>query len=86
MSPWLYQEEGDDLITSNLHMHINFCCCLLTKFCLILLQAYGIRPPGSVKFYRQEWSGLPFTSPGARPRDQTHVSCNGRQILYHSAT
>ena len=36
----------------------------------------------------ENWSGLPFPSPG-KPfwrRDWTHVSCIGRQILYHGAT
>ena len=38
-------------------------------------------------FSRQEyWSGLPFPSPGYLPRDQTCISCIGRQILYHRAT
>ena len=36
----------------------------------------------------EDWSGLPFPSPGHRPwpRNRTHfscVSCTGRQILYH---
>ena len=32
---------------------------------------------------RQEyWSGLPFSRASSQPRDQTHVSCIGRQVLY----
>ena len=45
--------------------------------------------PLSMGFSRQEhWSGLPFLSPGGsfRSRDQTCISCMGRQILYHWAT
>ena len=43
--------------------------------------------PLSIGFPRQEYSsGLPFTSRGSSwPRDQTHVSCIGRWILYHWA-
>ena len=40
-------------------------------------------------FSRQEyWSGLPFPSPGesSQIRDQTCISCLGRQILYHWTT
>ena len=48
-------------------------------------------PPGtsSLQFSKQEyWSGQPCLPPGgsSRPRGQTlisHVSCIGRQILYH---
>ena len=42
-------------------------------------------PGSSVGFSRQEyWSGLPF--PPSPPRDQTHVSCISRRILYHRVT
>ena len=47
--------------------------------------------PPSREFSRQEyWSGLPFPTPGdllfrgLKPR--SHISCIGRQILYHRAT
>ena len=45
--------------------------------------------PQSMGFPRQEyWSGLPFPPPGdfSQPRDRTHGSCIGRQILYHWVT
>ena len=44
--------------------------------------------PLSTGFSRQEyWSGLPFPPPGELSnRDQIHISCIGRQILYHRAT
>ena len=45
--------------------------------------------PLPMGFPRQEyWSGLPFPSPGgsSQPRDQTHISCIGKWILYHWAT
>ena len=47
-------------------------------------------PPGSsvMGFPRQEyWSGVPFPTPGDLPDPRTkpvsHVSCTGRQVLYH---
>ena len=45
--------------------------------------------PLSMGFSRQEYqSGLPFPTPGDLyySRDQTCVSCIGKQILYHCAT
>ena len=44
--------------------------------------------PLCMRFPRQKyWSVLPFPSPGDFPtRDQIHISCTGRQILYHWAT
>ena len=64
---------------------------LATQFCLTLCDPMDCSPPGSsvVGFFRQEyWSMLPFPSPEDLPwpRDQTHVSCSGRQILYNWAT
>ena len=49
----------------------------------------ALQAPLSIRFSRKEYcSGLPFPSPGDLPwpRDQTHVSCIGRLILYHWAT
>ena len=41
--------------------------------------------PLSMEFSRQEyWSGLPF--PSFRSTDQTHISCTGKQMLWHWAT
>ena len=45
--------------------------------------------PLFMEFSRQKyWSGLPFPTPrgSSWPRDRTHISCIGRQILYHWAT
>ena len=44
--------------------------------------------PLSMRFPKQEyWTKLPFFLRGSSwPRDQTHISCIGRRILYHSDT
>ena len=45
--------------------------------------------PLSTGFSRQQhWSELPFPPPveSFQPRDGTHISCIGRQILYQCAT
>ena len=30
-----------------------------------------------------EWVAIPFSRGSSRSRDQTHISCTGRKILYH---
>ena len=51
------------------------------EFCLRVDHTQSLTvAPLSMGFPRQEyWSGLSFPSPG----DRTHISCIGRQILYH---
>ena len=48
-----------------------YCCCLVAKSCLTLLQPRGLQPVRhllSMGFSRQEqWSGLPFPPPGNLP-------------------
>ena len=45
------------------------------------------RPPGSsVQARILEWVAISFSTRSSWPRDQTHDSCIGRQILYHWAT
>ena len=64
--------------------------CLLSCVWLFLTPwTITHQTPLSTGFPRQEsWSGLPFPFPGESswPRDLTHVSRVGRQILYHWAT
>ena len=33
-----------------------------------------------------EWVTMPFSRESSQPRDWTHLSCIGRQIVYHWAT
>ena len=33
-----------------------------------------------------EWAAISYSRGSSQPRDQTRVSCIGRQILYHCAT
>ena len=45
-------------------------------------------PPGSsvhgiLQARILEWLAVPFSRGASRPRDQTLVSCTGKQILYH---
>ena len=42
--------------------------------------------PGILQARLLEWVAISFSRRYSQPRDQTHVSCIGRQILYHWAT
>ena len=65
--------------------HVCCCCQLLSRVRLFATPWTVAHKPLSMGFPRQEnWSGLPFPSLGDPPhRNRTHVSCTGRQILYH---
>ena len=53
----------------------NHNCCLVTK------SKHGISQARIL-----EWVAISYSRGFSQPRDQTHISCNGRQILYHGAT
>ena len=60
---------------------------LVAQSCLTLCNPMDCSPPGSVHAISQarvlEWVANSFSRGSLRPRDQTHISCIGRQILYH---
>ena len=64
---------------------------LVTKSCLTLCDPMGCSPPGSsVHGFSQvrilEWVAISYSKGSSWPRDQTCISCIGRQIPYHWAT
>ena len=69
----------------------RWCLCVCVKslqLCLTLCNPMDHSPPGSsVHGISQsrtlEWVVMPFSRGSFRPRDQTHVSCIGRWVLYH---
>ena len=75
-----------------------FCCFffvfflfLVAKSCLTLYNRIDCSPSGfSVHGISQarllEWVAISFSRGSSQPRDWTHISCIGRQILYHWAT
>ena len=76
---------------TSLRMHLasnDGCgCCLVTKSCPTLCDPMDYSPPGSsVCGISQarilEWVAISFSRGSSQPRDWTHVSCTGRQILY----
>ena len=68
------------------------CYCLVTKSCLTVCDPGDCSPSGSsVHGISQarilEWVAIfPLSGDLPDPRDQTHVSCISRQIIYHCAT
>ena len=66
-------------------------CCLVAKLCLTLCDPMDCSPPvSSVHGIPQArilgWVAMPSSRVSFQPRDWTHFSCIGRQILYHWAT
>ena len=67
---------------------LGSCCCLVTQSCLTLRDPMDCSPPGSsvhgISQTRMlEWVVISFFRGSSQVRDQTHVSCIGRQSLYH---
>ena len=65
--------------------------CLVTKLCPTLFDPMDRSPQGSsVHGISQarilEWVVISFPSGSSLPKDQTHISCFGRWVLYHWAT
>ena len=67
-------------------------CCSLLSHLWFLFDSIDCNPPGfSVHGISQartlDWVAISFSRGSSRPRDQTHLSCIGRWILfYHWAT
>ena len=66
-------------------------CCFIAQSCPTLLWPMDCSPPGSsVHRISQarilEWVVISFPSGSSLPKDQTHISCFGRWVLYHWAT
>ena len=77
------------LYNSNLESKLKNLTCV--KSCLSLCNPLDCSPPGSSVhgFFQArilQWVAISFSKGSSWPRDQTCVSCIGRQILYHWAT
>ena len=65
--------------------------CVCAKSCLTLCDPMDCSLPGSsvLGIFQArilEWVAISFFRASSWPRDQTHISCIGRRILYHWAT
>ena len=70
---------------------LAYWCYLFAKLCLTLCDPMGCYPPGSCVYGISqakvlEWVTISCSRESSWLRDQTHISCTGRQILYHWAT
>ena len=80
-----------ECLPSSCTYHYACYWCLVTKSCLTLCDPMDHSLPGSsVHGISQartlEWVVISFSRGSSQPRDQTHVSCISRYILYHWAT
>ena len=85
--PVIHQNDRNE---GNEGKHLLCLLRVLSRSAVSLCDLLDRSPPGSsVHGISQQgyWSGL-SSSPGdsSQSRDRTHISCTGRQILYHWAT
>ena len=78
-------------VSRKFYLDAQVYCCLVAKLWRTVLQPCGLQPSRlSVHGISQakilEWIAISFSSGSSQLRDPTHVSCVGRQILYHWAT
>ena len=69
----------------------SVCCCSVAKLCPTLCDLMACSPPGfSVHGISRgrilEWVVISFSRGSSWSKDQIHISCISRQILYHWAT
>ena len=81
------------LVFISSHNSFYICCwwCLVTKLCLTLCDSMDCNLPGSsvhgiLRARILEWVAISFSRGSSPSRDRTHVSCIGRQFLYHWTT
>ena len=81
------------LVFISSHNSSYICCwwCLVTKLCPTLCDPMDCNLPGSsvhgiLRARTLEWGAISFSRGSSPPRDWTHVSCAGRQFLFHWAT
>ena len=76
------QESGGNILYIFIHAHLHSCVWLVGTPRTIAHQTLSM-----VSVREEYWSGCTSSSKtSSQPRDWTHVSCIGRQILYHWAT
>ena len=70
-----------------IHMLLGTFCCSITKLYPTLCDPMDCGTPGSsvhgVLQAILEWLTISFSRGSSQTRDQTHIFCIGRQILYH---
>ena len=82
--PWVILPSQGTTVT-------RCCYCLVAKLSLTLCNPMDYSPPGSsvhgvFQARMLEWVAISSFKVSSRPRDQTSISCSGRQMFYHWAT
>ena len=96
-SKWALEKNVYSAVIGWSSLEMCVCVCVCVQAHAHALSDVQLETPWSIAhqallsmgFYLQEyWRGLPLPPLGAsiQPRDQSHVSCIGRQVLYHWAT
>ena len=80
-----------DILQSIYEMYFCPCCRSVAESCPVLCNCMDCSPPGtSIHGIFQtrilEWVAISYSRRSSWSRDQTHVSCIGRWILYYWAT
>ena len=62
-------------------------CCLIAESCPALCDPVDCSPPGSsvhgiLQARILEWAAVSVSRGCSQPRDQTHISCTGRRVLF----
>ena len=70
------------------HTHTHMCVCVCAQSCPTLWNPMVCNPPvsfvhGIFQARMLEGVTISFSKGSSWPRDRTHVSCIGRQIVYH---
>ena len=83
----LFTSGGQSIGVSASTSGMNLGGGLVIKLCLTLVTPWTIVPGSSVHGVFQarilDWVAISFSRGSFQPRDKTHISCIGRQILYH---
>ena len=84
------QRVRHDWATEHHHLllHLHECACMLSCSVVSICDCMDYGPPGSsvhgiLQERRLEWIAISSPRGSSWPRDQAHVSCIGRAILYH---
>ena len=85
---WAGRKEWGILIPEHPQPRTDVTVCLVTQSCPTLCDPMDYRPPGSSVYgifpaKLLEWVAISSSSRYSWPRDQTCISCIGRQTLYH---
>ena len=88
MAANIYRFLSNEVVKLVYQVYIIIVCCLVAKSCPTLWDPMDCSPQGSfVHGISQarilEWVATCFSRGLPSPRDQTRVSCVGRQVLYH---